>query len=87
MSTTHAAEITPACVTTSHWATHVSAECGPGGSGQCDGLCANHPNTECTCECHRDWFGDMPTTVAGMEKWHVEHHGGTAADYTPQHAR
>jgi hypothetical protein len=57
------------CTTTTHYETHISTECSTGGTGQCDGYCNEH-GTECTCGCHRDWFGDMPTTVPAMRDWH-----------------
>lgn len=57
------------CTTTSHWETHISTECSTGGSAQCDGFCIDHEK-ECTCGCHRDWFGDMPTTTDAMREWH-----------------
>lgn len=55
------------CVTTTHWATHISAECATGGTGQCDGYCLNHGD-ECTCSCHNDL--NLPQTVEEVRDWH-----------------
>jgi hypothetical protein len=55
------------CVTTTHWATHISAECATGGTGQCDGHCESH-RQECTCSCHNDL--NLPQTVAEVRDWH-----------------
>lgn len=57
------------CVTTTHWATHVTAECAPGGSGICYGTCDAHGD-ECSCSCHRSWTNDLPDTVEGVRRWH-----------------
>lgn len=65
------------CTTTSHYETHISTECATGGSGQCDGFCATHPHTECTCSCHNDW--DLPQTVAEVRDWHDEANGVLAS--------
>jgi hypothetical protein len=67
------------CVTTTHYAVHVSAECAPGGTGNCDGLCAAHDSVECTCECHREWCTTLPDTVEGVRKWHDERNNVVAS--------
>lgn len=60
------------CTTTTHWETHISAECSAGGSAQCDGFCENHGD-ECTCACHKDYTTNLPNTVEGMRHWHDEY--------------
>lgn len=45
---------------------HVSAECAPEGSAQCDG---EGDEDFCGCSCHTTTEA-LPQTVAGMKNWH-----------------
>lgn len=55
------------------YGSHISAECQPGGSGQCDGFCATHQHEECICSCHTSW--DLPDTVVEVLAWHDDMNG------------
>lgn len=76
--TTHLIQPPTECTTSTHYAIHISPECSPGGSAQCEGYCESHTE-ECSCGCHRDhWMGDdYPRTVQEMQAWHDEYHGVT----------
>lgn len=52
---------------------HVSEECRPMGSAQCDGYDYSMAGPECDCACHEEW--DLPITTAGVKAWHDEYHG------------
>jgi hypothetical protein len=65
------------CTTTTHYETHISAECSLGGSGQCDSTCIEHKH-HCTCSCH--WtMADIGQTTDEVRAWHDETEGVVAS--------
>jgi len=52
---------------------HISAECKPGGSGQCDGYDYDQNDKSCDCHCHTT--SDLPNTIEGVKDWHDDYHG------------
>ena len=59
------------CITTTHWATHISNECATGGSAVCDGTCSTHFGVECSCSCHSE-HTTLPETVEEVLALHDE---------------
>lgn len=68
------------CLTTTHWATHYTPECAPGGTGNCEGTCDAHGN-ECSCPCHT--AHDLPDTVEAVRVWHDERNDVVASFTDP----
>lgn len=65
------------CTTTTHWETHISAECSLGGSGQCDGTCIEHEKS-CTCNCHTTGQ-PIGFTTSEVRDWHDQQEGIVAS--------
>lgn len=58
---------------------HVSSDCAPGGSGECDGTDYD-TNQDCDCHCHEAM--DLPNSIDGVKDWHDDYHG--VGKYAPE---
>jgi hypothetical protein len=64
----------------------VSADCGPGGSGVCDGY--DPVGGTCDCACHGEPLADYAAVVTfHKDRWALDSDGELAAIYAPNNVR